>query len=66
MSEEEKVEVWVYECFYPKCGHVNYFIVGGAADIICHGCFNYGMHYKGKKFVTIDEWRKSMYPGDFK
>ncbi len=63
---EEKVEVWVHKCFYPKCAHVNYFRTDGNSDIICHGCYNYGMRYKGRKMVTLDEWRRSMYPGDYK
>jgi predicted nucleic acid-binding Zn-ribbon protein len=60
---KEKFEVWEHKCF--RCGHTNLFLVGGGADIICHGCWNYGMNYKGRKMATALEIKQSMFPGDF-
>jgi len=61
-----KIDCWAWKCFGINCGHTNYFMVGGASDIICHGCWNYGMDYLGHKWVTKEEWRRSMFPGDYK
>ena len=56
---EQLVRVYVHTC---KCGHTNYFIIGGGQDIICKKCLNYTLKYEEKKAVTIDEWKKANYP----
>jgi hypothetical protein len=56
----EMMECWEYTC---PCGHTTYFVIGGGADIICHSCWNYGVTYRGKMWITRVEWRKSMWPG---
>jgi len=53
IRREKMIECWKYKC---KCGHTNYFMVGGAQDIICHRCYNYGMKYLGREMVTKDEY----------
>ena len=53
-------EMWVYKC---KCGHITYFEVGGARDIICHKCWNYTLKCLGREPLDIDKLKKSQqYP----
>ena len=63
---EDKLNVWVYKCLNTRCNHTNYFMVGGAADIVCRSCFGYGFYFGGRKMVTENELKRAMHPGDYK